>query len=104
MQDHMLASIVEKICTGASKVGLKPSPVKKLEPRMPIRQILSADDLSVDLSAALINDSQLTESLSMVINTDQLRVSSVIGGTRKSKLFYRIKIMTTTKVLINGWS
>ena len=67
----------QKTCTGA-KV-MKPSPVKKHEPRMPIRTILTADDLSVDLSAALINDSQLTESLSMVINTDQLRVSYFSG-------------------------
>ena len=65
----------QKICTGSA---LKPGPPKKSEPRIPIRQILSAEDLSVDLSAALINDSQLTESLSMVINTDQLRVSIAI--------------------------
>ena len=70
---------------------------------MPIRQILSADDLSVDLSAALINDSQLTESLSMVINTDQLRVS-LLQEPGRLKCFYRIKIMMTTRVPINDWS
>ena len=62
----------QKIYNGST---LKPGSPKKSGPRISIRQILSAEDLSVDLSPALINDSQLTESLSMVKNTDPLRFS-----------------------------